>query len=493
MQAPFQAFVWEMWAGHRCAWITIASIFIGCALLFRIIGAQAQKSDLLIAVCCLSAVFMLGLLMSAFNFTEVNARKGFAGFPQRLFTLPVRTCWLVAWPMVCAVVCVVALYVAWAIFIFQPLVEEQLEKAAASGFGGFAAVVRWPAVLLATAVVLYQSIIWCLSGFRITRLLVLGFVLTYVAAIGFLPFLPPSVNGTTLRGTWTEGKLTAVLVVSMLGAYATSVIVVGRQRRGGEIGWAWRRVLWQCAVDAMPHWQWKLSSADRALVWMEWRRSGFVLPMAVLLLALLILGPVTWLGGSGTDATVRSIWWLAASPLLLAIPIGRGMAKPDFWSLELGLSPFLAVRPITEGQIVAAKMKAAALSALMAYGVVLLAILAKIASGDPEHLHDLWGMFCTLYSPAARCMICGLAPLAMVMLTWNLLVGSLWLGCSGRPWFFYGGVAAGVVLLVAVLVAVGIFSDMSDSDSRFVLAMLHWIPWLLAAAFVCKAWTAVWR
>ncbi len=206
---------------------------------------RAQKSDLLIAVCCLSAVFMLGLLMSAFNFTEVNARKGFAGFPQRLFTLPVRTCWLVAWPMVCAVVCVVALYVAWAMIIFQPLVEEQLEKAAASGFGGFAAVVRWPAVLLATAVVLYQAIIWCLSGFRITRLLVLGFVLTYVAAIGFLPFLPASVNGTTLRGTWTEGKLTAVLAVTMLGAYATSVVVVGRQRCGGEIGWVWRRVLWQ--------------------------------------------------------------------------------------------------------------------------------------------------------------------------------------------------------------------------------------------------------
>ena len=80
----------------------------------------------------------------------------------------------------------------------------------------------------------------------------------------------------------------------------------------------------------------------------------------------------------------------------------------------------------------------------------------------------------------------------MVMLTWNLLVGSLWLGYSGRPWFFYGGVAAGIVLLVAVLVAVGIFSDTSDSDSRFVLAMLHWIPWLLAAAFVCKAWAAVW-
>ena len=88
MYLPFQAFVWETWAGHRCAWITIASIFIGCALCSELSALQCKVGPADCGLVSLAA-FTLGLLMSAFNFTEVGPRKGFAGFPQRLFTLPV--------------------------------------------------------------------------------------------------------------------------------------------------------------------------------------------------------------------------------------------------------------------------------------------------------------------------------------------------------------------------------------------------------------------
>ena len=486
MRSPIQAIVWEMWAAHRRAWMAIAAIFCCSAIVFRAAGSVARKSDLLCAICVISAELMLILLMLAINFTEVNSRKGYAGFPQRLFVLPVRTRWLVGWPMVFGVVCVVGIYIAWAVVVLRPLVAGQIDKAAAAGVVNFATIVRWPAVLLATGVVLFQAIVWCLSGFRLARLVVLGFVLTFLAAIGFLPFLPTSVNGTTLRGTWTEGKLTAVLVATMLGAYAASVLVVGRQRCGGEINWAWRREMWQKLANAVPHWQWKLSSPDRALMWMEWRRSGMALPAAVMLLALLILGPVAWLGGESADATMRSIWWLAASPLVLAMLIGGGLAKPDFWSMQLALSPFLSVRPVTSGQIVAAKMKSAAASATVAWAAATVAIAAKAASGDPDHLHDLWMMFCTLYSPAARWAIAILGPIALVLLTWELLVGSLWLG--GRPWFYHSVAATAVVLLFAGLIGYAIWGDMISQDGQTFIVALGWIPWLLAATFILKIW-----
>ena len=415
---------------------------------------------------------MLGLLMAIFNFTEVNPRKGFAGFPQRLFTIPIRTCWLVAYPMACGLLSVVALYVAWAELIFRP--------------AGLPVLVRWPATLLAAAIVCYQSIIWCLSGYRITRMLVLGTGLTYIVAIGLVPFLPAK-----MQGFWTEGRLSAALATSMLCAYAAAVVAISRQRCGGEVGWLWRRAAIERLIDAIPHHQWDLSSPNRALLWFQWRSSGLMLPMAVLFIALFILGPVGWLTGSGKEATARGFFWLVGSPLLLAIPIGRGLAKIDFWSLELALPSFLSARPIHSAQIVAAKLKSAAISTLLTYAIVLLASMIWLAMGDPDNLHDLWGALRIIYSPLSLWMLCILMPLALMMLTWTLLIGSLWLGYSGRPWFFYGGVVIGIVALVGSLIAIGVCCNLSDTDSRFILGLLRWIPWLLALAFVGKCWVAV--
>jgi hypothetical protein len=415
---------------------------------------------------------MLGLTMAIFNFTEVNRRKGFAGFPQRLFTVPVDTWLLVGVPMLCGIVSVVGLYIAWTELIFRP--------------AGLKFLVRWPATLLAAAVVFYQAIVWCLSGFRVTRLLALGFVLAYLVALGFAPHMPQSI-----RGPWTEANLTSVLVLLMLGAYSAAVIAVGHQRRGGELSWAWPGRLWQSLMNAIPHRTWKVSSPNRALMWMEWRRSGIVLPVAVLLMSVAILSQLGGFAGHDAHSSARRLIWLLLSPALLAIPIGRGIAKPDFWSLELSLSPFLSTRPITSAQIVATKLKSSALSTLLAYCIVLVAVAVWTPVGDPEHLRDLWATFKTIYSPLSQWVICGLAIAATMLLTWTLLIGSLWLGYSGRPWFFYGGVVVGIVAVVGSLFAIGICSNLSDSDSRLVLGLLQWLPWLLAAAFIFKCWAAI--
>ncbi len=472
MRSPGYALMWEILAGHRRTWLVIAVVLVACSVVFRILGTQTQKSDLLQSLCFIPGILMLCLMMAIFNFTEVNSRKSFAGFPQRLFTIPIGTWFLVAVPMLCGMLSVVALYVTWTWLVFRP--------------AGFVILVRWPATLLAAAIVFYQAIIWCLSGYRITRLFVLGFVMTCLVALGRVPFLPER-----LHGAWTEGRVTAVLAVSMLFAYAAAVSAVGHQRRGGEVGWLWRRVAVERLVDSIPHRRWNLSSPDRALLWIEWRRSGLVLPMSALFIALFILGPVSWLAGTSKAATERGFFWLVGSPLLLAIPISRGLAKVDFWSLELTLPAFLTARPIHSKQIVAAKLKSAAMSTLLTYAVVLVAATIWLAMGDPDNLHDLWGMFRTIYSPLSRWVLCMLIPLGIMGFTWTLLIGSLWLGYSGRPWFFYSGVAIGIVALVGSLMAIGVGCNLSDSDSQFILKLFRWIPWLLAAAFIFKCWAAI--
>ena len=328
MRSPSTAIVWEIWAAHRRSWLLVLAVVPIWAMVCQVFSDNLHHSDLIKGLSFIPAMLTTSLVMSIFNFTEVNHRKGFAGFPQRFFTAPMKTWSLVAIPMACGVAGVVLLYFAWALCVFRP--------------AGVDLMIRWPAILLAVAVVFYQSIIWCLSGFRITRLIVLGIVMTYLVAVGFIPFMP-----TKLRGDWNEARLTIILAVMSVGAFAASVLSVGSQRRGGGQGWAWRRKLVRRLSNAIPHVQWNLKTPDRALLWMEWRRSGLVLPAAVLVGLGLIMGPASWIAGYGSKATALAVSWISILPILLAIPVGQGLAKPDFWSLELALSPFLTTQPIT--------------------------------------------------------------------------------------------------------------------------------------------------
>src|SRR5262249_6365577 len=129
LRSPAQALVWEIWAANRRSWMAIGTVSLIWAVLFQWLGTVVQKSDAIEAACIIPAIAMLGLTMAIFNFTEVNRRKGFAGFPQRLFTVPVDTWLLVGVPMLCGIVSVVGLYVAWTELIFRP--------------AGFKFLVRW--------------------------------------------------------------------------------------------------------------------------------------------------------------------------------------------------------------------------------------------------------------------------------------------------------------------------------------------------------------
>ncbi len=480
MRSPIQAIVWEIWGAHRRSWLLIVAAIAVFTVLCRLLPAGVQKSEGMQEISILLTALMLCLTMAIFNFTEVNPRKGFAGFPQRFFTMPVGTWALVGYPMLCAVLCIVGLYVAWAELVFRPV--------------GFAVMVRWPATLLASAVVFYQAIIWCLSGHRIARLFVLGFVLTYLVAVGFIPHLPPVILARIapgLSGVWTEQKLTIVLAALALGAYGAAVVVVGNQRRGGGKTSVWTAGLAQRLADAFPQRQWKLNSPERALFWMEWRRGGRVLPAAVFFVLLVLTGPLSGVTSQNAAATDRAVFWIAAMPMLLAIVIGKGVAKPDFWSLELGLSPFLSARPISAGQVVAAKMKSAAVSTLLTWGIVLaIAPLWIYCNGDLEHLRNLWGLFRQAYSPWVQWLIPVLLFAATIIFTWSLMVGSVWLGFSGRSALYYSGVGLAVVLFVSLLIALGACFDLADDDSAVILAMMPWLPWTLAAAFILKTCSA---
>src|SRR5439155_8773216 len=114
--------------------------------------------------------------------------------------------------------------------------------------------------------------------------------------------------------------------------------------------------------------------------------------------------------------------------------LGKGFSKPDFWTKELSLPSFLAVRPLASGDFVVIKMKVAALSAALCWLLVItflclwLPLWANLASLNMFRL-GYWMVYD--HSLAPQYLIAILFIAAMILLTWRCLVGSLWVGLSG--------------------------------------------------------------
>jgi hypothetical protein len=450
----------------------VLAVLVGCALVYRLLAGPLSKSEGLQFFCCLPMVMSLILAGAFCNFTDRERRDGLAGFPRHLFVLPLNTSLLVTCAMAFALASVVTIYIAWATLILPPL--------------GIDVWVRWPATLLAACVVFYQAIIWCLCGFRITRIVALSLVVTAVVGIGFLPMLLPQAS------FWSsESILTGAVASAAAVAYAATIVTVGVQRRGGGRGWSWALPLVDRFIATIPFRRHSLKSPEAALFWIEWRRFGFVLPASVLVTMTLILTFTIRFTEGDAKATMWAETWLALMPILLAVPIGMGFGKPDFWSLDLSLPAFVAARPVSGGQLLGAKMKAAALSTVLAWvAVLLVAPLCIYLYLDTEHWREAWEMSGILYSKFSQWALPVLGLIMAMLLTWRLLIGSIWLGYSGRTGFYYSLVAIGMAGLLTALYFLVWWAEFPRSRDKMIVSILPWLPWLLAAYLTAKVWAA---
>ena len=215
MRSAVTAIAWEFWSANRGGWLLVLSAIPVCALLYRLLldpieqpGSDARFFSFL------PMVMSLILAVAFCNFTDSRLRDGMAGFPRHLFAKPVNTWLAVACVMACGILSVVGLYVAWAQLVFRPI--------------GIVISIRWPATLMAAGIVFYQTIIWCLCGFRLTRVVALSLAVTILVAIGFLPTMAPATS------LWaSENAVSAALGAVVAFAYGATVLVVSTQRRGG--------------------------------------------------------------------------------------------------------------------------------------------------------------------------------------------------------------------------------------------------------------------
>jgi hypothetical protein len=469
MKSAAQALSWEIWSrGRRSAWAAVG-LMIACGVFNAAVPTTPHPFGSREAVLTFLMVVALCLVFWIFHGTEFRPGKDWHGFPYRWFVLPVPTLLLIACPMGLGVLSTELMYLGWSKLVFGPLGVT---------------VPGWLGLILGAGMVSYQAVLWSLAGFRVTRIVVLSVTALVFVNLSFafmVPDLAPNLSRSIVA--WI------VVGLAMLG-FLGSWFSVERQRRGGGRGRGWFKAAIDWIGDHLPRRTRGFASPCRAQFWYEWRRAGWLLPASIGAALLLVFVPVSWRLRAEADAAWWILGWALALPVLLAAVIGKGFAKPDFWSTDVSLPPFVAVRPLATGDLVVIKMKVAALSSAVGWAMVLaflgtwLPLWANTA--DVREVVEDWKFLHGGFSiVAAVALLLAVASL----LSWRCLVNGLWLGLSGDK-----RIVTGALVLNAAALGLGIWGVVfsanhfrSDDLARYV----SWLGWALLATVLLKLWGAV--
>jgi hypothetical protein len=452
MHSPALALNWQIWGRHRWglagALLTVAAI---CAIPQayppeRLTGDVGETGMPFVMAVLMPFGFVMVYLAYAFSHAELGGRARPSGFPPWMLTLPVRTPWLVLWPMLTGAVTVALTWLAVGWFALNRV--------------GLDVPLAWPALGLACTLVWIQAIDWSPLG-SVGKALVAGGVLA-----GLWTGL--------MRDATHEATFAALPAVLLLG-FAAGAAGVGRLRRGGRGGGftiplapALRRRAGREPRFATPH---------RAQFWLEWRRNGSFLPLLaagwVLLVALLMA-----LSESGNATEMKATPYLM---LMLAPLAGLILGKPDVWSRQVRLPTFAAGRPLTCGDMVLAKLRAAALSLGAAWLVLAVGLAVWLALGT--HYADLRQALERIPPEHRSARLYATAAAALVgFFGFNLLLmaGTFVVSLTGRFWMLL----AALFLYLGVLpnlMAMGVYKLVEDYLVELATAAL-------AAKLLLAAW-----
>ena len=430
MRSPTAAIIaWELFAARRSGFVALPLAVIGCAAIAHAIGAQPGQhtttADILTFGLVLATLFTFGF----FNFTQLDPRTNQAGFPTRLFTLPVPTRTLVTIPMLCGGLAVAGLYLAWCAWVLRPL--------------GRNAPLVWPALVLAVGMACYHAVLWSLAALRIIRIIALSMVGIALFCIALLPLERPD-----------SARSRLLLIPLGIGAvaYLTALISVTCQRHSAGHGKGLSFVI-DRITTLIPQRTRPFTSGAHAQFWLELRRNGLLLPAATLLVMLVIPLPALIVGRLSPGPTVVSFIWMIGTPLVLAAFVGKSFARPDVWRFELGIPTFLAIRPLLPGDYLAAKLKAAAISAITAWAIVLiLAPPSLYFFHDTRDLAKIWNHLNKHFPGPHIWIITTLAFASIVLITTKLLIKSAWLALHGRGRIYLFAVFAELIATVTIVI-----------------------------------------
>ncbi len=408
-------------------------------------------------------VASLFMTLFAFHFSEGTRRAGFGSYPTRLFVLPVSTFRMVVVPMGLGVLTLAAVYLAWAIWIL-PMVHIELK-------------LLWPCLFAVAASLGFQALVWTLAKYQTAKLFGLGIFGTLLACswVMLMEDMATALVLAVAPSLTVEQAVPLFLGGISLTCFSIGYVTVYRQRhrsfptgRGG-FGALWKRL--SVRLERKRN----FTSPEAALFWHEWRLLGRVFPMCVAMVCGLLLLLSVGIGTVTPVATVNVMIVLALAPITLAAILGTEYGKPDFWSKGLVSLPYLLTQPISSAAYVMARVKVAAASATVAWGITAVSLTVWVsifADGTVTGwLRNVVGMS---YRSFAWLGLVGFLLLMGWVITMRLLCGGMWMTMLGssRVYGVASSTRGGLGLTLMILL---IFVPDWKHDRAWLTHALHWL------------------
>ena len=461
------ALAWPIWRRHRWGLILslgylLCAVVTASALPMALLGPKAVSIILVPLMLPLIGMPIFFLtIFSCGSEADVNVRA--SCFPKNLLLLPVRTGALWGWHVAYGAAAAVFIWLVPAWFILRPwlaLYDAEVP-------------LWWPAALAVATQAWFQAVLWLPVGLPGIRILLLAAVVPTEVAVA--------------ESCVMGGVSKAILVSALAGAAVVGWLVgyagVRQGRRGEEPNWDWA-VRW---LRFLAFWRTgrrePFPSAASAQVWFEWRRVGLALPTMTVVVMPFVLLPLLF-GQNDAIPTWRTLLGALGVPVLLAGLAGTTVSGKNAWVKDYyGVSPFTAGLPMSTAAMVGAKLKAAAISTLASW-IILLGMMgvALIITGTYSEVPRWWDWALRELSPA-QIAIGGFASVALLVLwTWKRMVDSLLLGLTGRKWVIQGTIFVGLALIAGLAAFAGWVANHPDTHET----MRRLLPWLVGLCVCCR-------
>jgi hypothetical protein len=475
-RTPIGAMLWEIWGRHKVKflWDGAALAASWFFVLWREHGVSPALGEMLGCAAFFCFLGAYGQSLVCLGWFEVDDRTVQFSFSGRLLLSPVSTSQLVLVPMIFGGAVIVTIFALWAELVWRHVV----------GFS--ASDLLWTSAVLLSFFWWLQALAWSLplpKG-RMLAMVMMGM-------LHFFVWRMPQMRANALSG-WQWPILSALLVSAVPVAW----IGLKLMRQGSWEGPSRISTLWSGLRFARARGrQKKFGSAFGAQFWLEWRRQGWLLPgisggMAFFIIALFeaatfmirkISGAV-WPGG---DPETVGILYMFILPLLI-LPLGLSvllapvLANFDRLQPKGDLPAYIAVRPMTNGGFVMAKLAMALATSALTWLVTAAAFLC-LAFIEKETLLSKGGLV-TPFGPAAFLTACMPVLLLLVIWTWKNLVAGIGAGLTGRAWIGVVSVYWRMILFVGLFPLVGT----ARTNVNFRETLLHWLTTILIACLAAK-------
>jgi hypothetical protein len=453
------AFAWDFWSRQRI----LLSLSLGYLLLLALL-VSAFPADRLdpkivgqLTIPLAGAVVVLAALFSYGEQADIAACE--SCYPRRSFTLPLRSVALAGWPLVIGAAVLALFWLVLAALILRP--------------AGVPVPVLWPVVFLAALQAWLQALMWWSYPVPFLRILLI-FLIPGGMAIG------------VSLGQVYEVSPTLLLAISgglLPFGFLAAVAGVARARGGAATSWSWSIGI--RATAATAHSQEPFASPRQALSWLEWQRNGWSFPgmvglMIVPMLLLRYFGPAVQ-EPSHADFTLLALIIL---PPAMAVGAGAVLGNTHPWTRKSSLMPpFIAARPVTSAEMLAVKLRVAAWSTLITWGMVWLVLGITLPFSPTREVlaRSLGRLFETQGAKGWGVIV--LFIFGPPLLSWRMLVNQLSVVLCGRNWII---MPVSLILPVGVPILAVCAGELMEHPETYRKALLDVTPWVIAGALTLK-------